>query len=708
MGRHSKDFYLKVYRFMKIFREIERILRLEARGFINPDGKSRIYGGTLTAMGQEAISVGAALATKQQDWTAFDHRSLGGYLVRGISVFEIFMQYLQKAESTMGGYDGNIHLEDLDRHVLHFVSDMMAHAPVANGVMAAHRYLKDVLKKEMEPAAALVIAGNGASSQGLFHGVLNDASVNRLPVVFVINDNQFAISPDVDQPQKAVNHIALRGIGYGMPIEVVDGNDVLLIYNAVYSALERARNGGGPSLIECKTRRQGGHNDTQDMGYTFEVLPEWCEWVGRDPLLRFRALLFCMPSVESAKQLFIQRKTIDQIYEGAERLITAEDLDRIDREIAEFVREEFERALAARDPEPKTNGFRKSLPPLTTVEESRIAVPASGKKLTIARAIQQAYAQAMRENPLIRHLGEDVGYLGGVHGITKPLYEEFGKERVCGFQLDEPSLVGNAIGQALQGVIPVIEFQFLPFFRTAWSQIVSMLAHAYFHTETRLQVIMRAPCGGGFSGGDFHSNMPEAEFIHEHGIAVVFPSTPYDAKGLVLTALREKMPILFLEQIKSYHDLKLAEQIPEEQYFIPFGKARIVKEGSDLSIITYGPLMLHYTVMPAVEELERKGVSVEVIDLRCLHPLDRETLENSVGKTGNFLVVHEASKTCGYGESVACKLFERFYAVRGGVLAALDTPLPSHPNLESFRTPSVQDVISSSLNILREGGGSRV
>ena len=695
--RFSKEFYIKAYRALKTAREVEKLLRIEARGMLSQDGKSRIHGATLTSFGQEAISVGAVLAAEPQDWFAFDHRSAGGYLARGVTPYEFFLQYLQKSCSLMGGYDGNIHLMDFNRKILRFISDMMAHVPVANGTTEGNRYRREFLKEDIGPACAVAITGNGAASQGLLHGVFNDSSIHKLPVVYIINDNQFAISPDKFQPQSPVEHLALRGVGYGIPFEIVDGNDVLLIYDAVSKALESARNGGGPKIIECKTRRQSGHNETQDMRYTFPVLNEWCEWVGRDPLIKLRDIILSRPKTESVKELFTQRKPVDEICVMSEKMFNPEEIRAIDAEIETAVKQAFDSAVAAADPDPRQNGFRKALSPLIITREETPKIDPKKNRLTMAKAIQQAYAEAMREKPLIRHFGEDVGHYGGTFGITKPLYEEFGDKRIYNFQLDEPSMVGNAIGQAHEGIIPVIEFQFFPFSRSAWAQISNMLARAYFHARHELHVIMRAPCGGGFSGGDFHSAMPEMEYIHEHGIVVVFPSTPYDAKGLVHTALHEKKPVLFLEQIKSYHDLKLSEPVPELPYTIPFGKARVAKTGKDLTIITYGPLMLHGVVTPAVVEFEKQqNAQIEIIDLRTLHPLDWRTMTESAIKTGKVLVIHEASKEGGLGQSITSRLSEITFPhrIRTHVLGSLDTPVASHPNLEWFRLPSKEKVLT--------------
>jgi pyruvate/2-oxoglutarate/acetoin dehydrogenase E1 component/TPP-dependent pyruvate/acetoin dehydrogenase alpha subunit len=730
----SKKELLELYRYLCLTRIAETIIRLEAKGLI--DGTIAIHGASFSSLGEEAISVASCYALSPQDWVALHHRGAGGYFVRGFSAYEYFSQYFQKKDSLMHGFDGNIHMFDRERHFIRFISDMGASAPTLNGILSGLKYLQNTLKENKENPVGLIFFGDGAASQGVIHESMNYSATKKLPAIYIINNNVHAIDPSETQPESSAQYLATRAIGYGIQDWfIVDGNDVLDIYYTTKKAVNIARTHSRPCIIEARTYRLSTHNDTEDGSYI--NAQEYKEWLGRDPLVsKFKNELLGMVSEEIIKKALkigvpmheimpnilnstiedlekanINKEIIDvfkkRALERKEKIgninfITLDELKEIEAKTLAEVFDSYKKAKKAPEPEKEILKTKNSLPESLITKESIISKNKI-RKLTLAQAIREALEQEMLINTRIRVFGEDVAKTKeGVFRVTQGLEDKFGNDRVYNTTLSETQIVGELCGQALIGLRPVGEIQFFPFVQTAINQTHNLIGTYYYHTNTALPIIMRVPFGGGFSGGHYHSDCIEAYFYYQSGWKIVCPSNPYDAKGLLIAAMRDNSPVLFMEQIWAYHRGSVSIDVPVEPYVIPIGKANVVKEGRDITLVFYGALMKNTVVMPASAELEKLGCSCEVIDLRTVRPWEIATLTSSLQKTSKMIIIHEARKSGGIGESIAYELYEKMPNTRIYVLAALNTPIPQHPVLEAERLPKKDDLINLALKLLKE------
>jgi 2-oxoisovalerate dehydrogenase E1 component beta subunit len=319
--------------------------------------------------------------------------------------------------------------------------------------------------------------------------------------------------------------------------------------------------------------------------------------------------------------------------------------------------------------------------------------------VTYLDAISHALREEMRRDPDVLLLGEDIAVFGGAFKITRGFLEEFGPERVIDTPISESGFVGAACGAAIEGLRPVVEFQFADFIACAFDQIVNFAAKAYYRWGTPVPVVFRGPSGGGFRGGPFHSQNPEAWFTHVPGLKVVQPSTPYDAKGLMKAAIRDNNPVLYFEHKHLYR--RIREEVPDEDFVVPIGVADVKRDGRDLTMVTYGA-MVHES-LAAAERLSRDGAECEVIDLRSLCPLDRETFLTSVRKTSRALVVHEAHLTSGFGGEVAAIIAEEAFDVLDAPVtrvASLDVPVPFSGALEDAVLPTAQKIYDAAVRVL--------
>ncbi len=651
-GDLRKDDYLALFTLMLKMRRIEE----RATELYHQD-RSPIVGRVYTGRGQEAIPVGAAYALEPQDVIAPLYRDLGALLVRGVTAREVFAQYMGRANSCTQGRDSGLHIGDPERGIVSMISNLAASVPVAVGVALA-------FWMNGEPRVAMTFFGDGATAHGSFHEGVNMAAARRLPVVFVLENNQWALSTPVHK-HTALRELADRARGYGIPGVRVDGNDVLAVYQAAREAVERARRGDGPTLIEAVTMRMSGHSVTDPAHYVPpEMLAEWAE---RDPIERFRAFL------------------------REEGLLTDEEEARLVADIEAEVEDAVAFALNSPPPAPETAlkdvfapapALAQPPPPETTT-----------RTLTYRAAIREALFEAMQADARVFVLGEDVEY-GGVYGLTKGLLEAFGPRRVVDTPIAETAIVGAATGAALFGMRPVAEIQFADFIASAMDELVNMTAKYHYRTRWPVPLVIRAPAGAILephgSTGPFHSQSPEAWFAHAPGLKIVVPSTPYDAKGLLLAAIEDPNPVLFFEQKALYNE---RGPVPEGHYTVPLGQAAVRREGRDLSIVTYGATVVE--ALKAARALAEEGVEVEVVDLRTLVPLDEETVLASARKTGKVLVVHEANGTAGFGAEVVARVVAgAFEWLDAPVqrLTAPDTPTPAALPLATLWYPDAEKI----------------
>lgn len=651
------DDWLNLYIFMRKMRMIEE----RANELYHRDD-SPIVGRVYTGRGQEAISVGASYALDDDDVIAPLYRDLGALLVRGVTTRELFCQYMGRANSSNRGKDSGIHIGDRDRGIVSMISNLAASVPVAAGLGLMFA-LKD------EPRVAMTFFGDGATAHGSFHEGINFAAAHRLPVVFILENNQWALSTPANR-HNALDVLADRAAGYGIPGERVDGNDVLAVYDAACSAVQRARRGDGPTLIEAVTMRMEGHSTTDPAQYVPDEM--YAAWEEEDPIARFRQFLVDQEVLDEERDANIEQKLRDEIEEAVEY---AEASDVLPAEAA------AEGVFAVNE----------------TVSKS---VPAdalhNAAELSYRGAIRDALRVALASDERVFLLGEDIEY-GGVYGVTKDILDDFGPHRIVDTPIAETAIVGAATGAALFGMRPVAEIQFADFIAPAMDELVNMTAKYHYRTEWPVPLVIRTPAGAIIeshgSTGPFHSQSPEAWFVHTPGIKVVVPATAYDAKGLLLAAIEDPNPVLFLEQKALYN---LREPVPDGYYTLPLGEAAVRREGRDLSIITYGAMVQES--LDAADVLAGEGVDAEVVDLRTLVPLDREAVLATSRKTGKILVVHEANLSAGVGGEIAALIAQHAFEWLDGPVtrvAAPDTPTPSAKSLAEYWYPDATKIASA-------------
>ena len=600
-----------------------------------------------SGMGQEAIAVGVTFALEADDWILPMHRNLGVFTTRSLDLGRLFRQLFGKDGGYTKGRDRTFHFGLLEKRIVGMISHLGATVPVADGLALAAQ-----LRGERRVAATF--SGDGGTSEGDFHEAVNLAAVWKLPVLFVIENNQYGLSTPVSE-QYACADLADRGIGYGIPGVVVDGNDVLAVVEAVGRAAVRARNGEGPTLLEFKTFRMRGHEEASGTDYVPQHLFE--EWGRKDPLARFEQWLLTRGLLDEATRDKLRadlKPVIDTLVDEA--LAAPDPVSSAERELADVYAPS---ALVVSEPEPSAGAAERRY----------------------VDAIQDGLREVMRRRRETILMGQDIAEYGGVFKVTEGFVEEFGKARVRNTPIIESGAVGAALGLALDGFRPMIEMQFGDFITCGFNQIVNNLAKTHYRWGAAVPVVVRVPVGGGTGAGPFHSQNVEAWFTHVAGLKVVAPATPSDAKGLLTAAFEDGNPVLYLEHKLLYRSAR--ERVPSGWYTLPLGQARVAREGTDATIVTYSVGVTW--AIEAAERMAAEGREVEVIDLRTLLPWDRETVLQSVRKTGRALVLHEAPTTGGFGGELAAVIgAEAFDALDAPVsrVGALDTPVPFSKALE--------------------------
>jgi len=648
---------------------------------LNRQGKAPF---AVSSQGHEGAQVGSAWAIERgRDTVCPYYRDLGVVLTLGLTAREVLLGVLAKPDDpSSGARQMPSHWGCRRLGIISGSSPIATHLPHAVGLAKAI---------DLRGGDAVVVCyfGDGAASKGDFHEACNFAGIHRLPVVFICENNGYAISVPLAK-ESAVSDIADHAHSYGFPGVIVDGNDPLDVFAATQAAIHRARRGEGPTLVECKTYRYLAHTSDDD-DRTYRSPQEVEAWRKKDPLNHMR-------------QYLIEQRLLP---EAAEEELLASVRAEIDAALAS--------AEAARDPEPDealTRVWARPVAPLRGVRsggdppEPRIdeTPPDGGPERTIIETIRLVQHDLLAADDQVLILGEDVGPRGGVFRATDGLFAEFGDGRVIDTPLAESSIVGIGIGLALAGMRPIVEIQFADFIHSAFDQLVSEAAKLHYRSngDFRVPLVVRAPWGGGVHGALYHSQSIEAFYAHVAGIKVVAPSTPADVAGLLRAAVDDPDPVLFLEHKRSYRSVR--GQVPEGDWTIPIGVAAIARPGSDLSVITYG--MHRHLAVEAAELLgAEEGMDVEVLDLRTISPLDREAILGSARRTGRVLVVHEDNVSFGVGAEVAAIIAEEaFYDLDAPVrrLAMPDVPaMPYAPAMERRLTIGVAEIADAARQLCR-------
>lgn len=636
----TDDFLRHVYRQLIKPRLIEeKMLVLLRQGRI-----SKWFSG----IGQEAISVGVALAMREDEYILPMHRNLGIFTTREIPLHRLFSQFQGKPGGFTQGRDRSFHFGTREFKIVGMISHLGPQMGVANGVALAHK-----LRKEQRCTA--VFTGDGGTSEGDFHEAVNVAAVWDLPVIFVIENNGYGLSTPSNEQFRCKQFID-KGIGYGMEAVQVDGNNILEVFQTISDIAQRIRLNPHPVLLECITFRMRGHEEASGTKYVPQHLFD--EWGKKDPVVNF-------------EQYLLHEKVLD------EAMI---------QKISSEIKREIEQGLEITFSEPDVSAD-------TQKETAEIYFPFQfkekkplheEKEMRFLDAITDAMRLAMQQHSNLVIMGQDIAEYGGVFKATAGFVNEFGKERVRNTPLCESAIIGAGLGLSVNGYKSIVEMQFADFVTCGFNQIVNNLAKSHYRWGQFADVVIRMPAGAGVGAGPFHSQTNEAWFFHTPGLKIAYPAFPKDAKGLLLTAIEDPNPVLYFEHKALYRSINA--MTPEGYYTLPFGKASHIRKGNEISIITYG-----FGVHWAMEILDKyPEISADLIDLRTLMPWDETAVLDSVNKTGKVIILHEDTITGGIGGEIAARITEKCFmrldapVIRSG---ALDTPVPMSAALEQNFLP---------------------
>jgi 2-oxoisovalerate dehydrogenase E1 component len=612
-----------------------------------------------SSYGQEAVSVGTALAMQDDEWICTMHRNLGVFTARNLPLVKLFAQFQGRATGFTKGRDRSFHFGTPEHKIFGMISHLGAQLGVADGLALA-RNLRN------EGKCVLVYTGDGGASEGDFHEAINVAAVWNLPVLIVVENNQWGLSTP-SREQFVFDSFAVKGPAYGIEAHSIDGNDLGLVLETTKELTSSIRQNPRPILLECVTFRMRGHEEASGTKYYPEGLIE--SWQSKDPVMRYRSEVLASGSA------------------------TESELKDLEEELAAYVLESLNVALDEPKPEYDEHTELSDVYAPVTAEPTHKVPPTSGRKMRLIDAIKEGLEQAMERHENLVLMGQDIAEYGGVFKATDGFVDRFGLQRVRNTPLCESAIVGAGVGLSVEGFKAMVEMQFSDFVTEAMTQICNQAAKLHYRWGQRADLVIRMPTGAGVVAGPFHSQSTEAWFARVPGLKVVYPSNPGQAKGLLLRAFEDPNPVLFFEHKNLYRSLE--GDVSEEYYSIPLDKACIVQSGTDLTVIAYG-WAVHWVQSWMLEHPE---VSVELVDVVSLRPIDWETLEQSVCKTGRCLVVQEDTFLGSVGSSIAAELQQRCFTSLDApisVVSSADLPIPFAAELEKGFLP--QDRLKSAMD----------
>lgn len=630
---------IRLYKGILLPRMIEeKMLKLLRQGKV-----SKWFSG----IGQEGIAVGATLALQPEELIFPLHRNLGVFTNRNIPLHRLFSQWQGKITGFTKGRDRSFHFGTLDYGIVGMISHLGPQLALACGAALAY-------KLDKRPMVSLAFSGEGGTSEGDFHEALNIAAVWSLPVIFIVENNGYGLSTPSSEQFKC-KQLVDKAKGYGMDGERIDGNNIIEVYNTIHKYATKMRRKPAPVLIEAMTFRMRGHEEASGVKY---VPPELiAAWDKKDPLRNY-------------EQFLLQ-----------ENVLTEEIIQSLRKENETLIQEHLDITFGEPDPEAnlghELNDVYKPYEPIITKPSGEV------KEMRMVDAISDGLNEAMQKHPKLVLMGQDIGDYGGVFKITDGFVAKYGKERVRNTPLCESGIVGTALGLSLEGYKAMVEMQFADFVTCGFNQIVNNLAKLHYRWGEKADVVVRMPTGAGTGAGPFHSQSNEAWFYHTPGLKIVYPSTPEDAKGLLLAAFEDPNPVMYFEHKALYRGI--SGNVPSGYYTTPIGQARIAREGNDASIITYG-----MGVIWAEQLAAQHGWDIDIIDMRTLLPVDWDAIEESVAKTHRVLVLHEDTLTGGIGGDIAAYISEHMFQYLDAPVmrvGSLDTPVPFAGVLEQQFLP---------------------